>query len=201
MNDDVSNDDTPSVKPADVRASKFLALVLRHDPGRIGIELDSAGWVAVDTLLIALERHGRGLSRERLDRVVAQNEKKRYEYDESRTLIRASQGHSVAVDLGYAPAEPPAVLYHGTATRFLDSIFDEGIRRGTRHHVHLSHDTETATRVGARHGRPVVLRVDAARMSADGHAFYLSANGVWLTEHVAPGYLGFAEGGRPVIGG
>jgi putative RNA 2'-phosphotransferase len=180
---------TPSNGPADVRASKFLALVLRHDPGRIGIELDPAGWVPVDTLLTALKQHGRGLSRERLDRVVAAPGKKRYEYDESRTLIRASQGHSVTVDLGYTPSEPPAVLYHGTATRFLDSIFREGIQRGKRHHVHLSRDTETAATVGARHGKPAVLSVDAARMGADGHVFYLSTNGVWLTDHVAPEYL------------
>lgn len=172
-----------------MRASKFLALVLRHDPGRIGIELDSAGWVPVDTLLTALKRHGRGLSRERLDRVVAAPGKKRYEYDESRALIRASQGHSVAVELGYDPVEPPAVLYHGTATRFLDAIFREGIKRSKRHHVHLSRDMETAVSVGTRHGKPVVLSVDAARMTAERHVFYLSSNGVWLTEHVAPTYL------------
>lgn len=181
--------ETASPPPADVRASKFLALVLRHDPGRIGVELDSAGWVAIDTLLAALERHGRGLSRERLDRLVAQNDKKRYEYDESRTRIRASQGHSIDVDLGYEPAEPPAVLYHGTATRFLDAIFHEGLQRGRRHHVHLSSDVATAAKVGARHGKPVVLRVDAARMRADGHVFQLSTNCVWLTEHVPPTYL------------
>jgi putative RNA 2'-phosphotransferase len=184
--------DIPPAEPVDVRASKFLALVLRHDPGRIGIELDSAGWVPIDTLLTALKRHGHGLSRERLDRVVAAPGKKRYEYDESRTLIRASQGHSVTVDLGYAPTEPPLVLYHGTATRFLDAIFREGIERGKRHHVHLSRDTETAAKVGARHGRPAVLTVDAALMAADGHVFYLSTNGVWLTEHVAPRYLAYS---------
>lgn len=185
---------TSSTGPADVRASKFLALVLRHDPGKIGIELDSAGWVPIDTLLAALKRHGRGLSRERLDQLVAENDKKRYQYDESRTRIRASQGHSLAVDLGYAPAEPPDLLYHGTATRFLDSIHREGLQRGKRHHVHLSRDVETARKVGARHGKPVVLSVDAARMSADGHVFLLSDNGVWLTEHVAPGYLAHCVG-------
>jgi putative RNA 2'-phosphotransferase len=174
--------DKASPAPADVRVSKFLALVLRHDPGRIGIELDAAGWVAVDTLLAALKRHGRGLSRERLDLLVAQNDKKRYEYDASHTRIRASQGHSVEVDLGYEPAEPPA------------AIFRDGLQRGKRHHVHLSRDVETAAKVGARHGKPAVLTVDAARMRADGHVFFLSANGVWLTEHVPAGYLTRAVG-------
>lgn len=171
------------------RESKFLALVLRHNPGRIGIALDAAGWVEVDTLLAALRRHGRELSRGQLDRIVAENDKKRYEYDESGTRIRASQGHSVDVDLGYAPAQPPSVLYHGTATTTLAAIFREGLKPGKRHHVHLSADIETATKVGARHGRPAVLSVDAARMRADGHLFFRSTNGVWLTEHVAPEYL------------
>jgi putative RNA 2'-phosphotransferase len=171
------------------RESKFLALVLRHNPGKIGIELDSAGWVSVDTLLAALRRHGRALTRDQLDRVVAENDKKRYEYDESGTRIRASQGHSVDVDLGYAPAEPPPIVYHGTAAASVEAIFREGLKPGRRHHVHLSADTETATRVGARHGRPAVLIVDAARMRAAGHVFFRSTNGVWLTEHVAPEYL------------
>lgn len=172
-----------------IKESKFLALVLRHNPGKIGIELDAAGWVPVDTLLAALHARGRDLTREQLDRVVADNDKKRYEYDESGTRIRASQGHSVPVDLGYAPAEPPATLFHGTATGTVEAIFREGLKPGRRHHVHLSADVETATRVGARHGKPAVLTVDAARMRADGHLFYRSTNGVWLTEHVAPAYL------------
>lgn len=172
-----------------IKDSKFLALVLRHNPGKIGITLDAAGWVPVDTLLAALRAHGRALTRDQLDRIVAENDKKRYEYDESGVRIRASQGHSVTVDLGYAPAEPPATLYHGTATSTVEAIFREGLKPGRRHHVHLSADPETATRVGARHGKPAVLMVDAARMRADGHLFYRSTNGVWLTEHVAPVYL------------
>jgi putative RNA 2'-phosphotransferase len=172
-----------------IKESKFLALVLRHDPGKIGIVLDAAGWVNVDTLLAALHRRGRELTRAQLDQVVAENDKKRYEYDGSGTRIRASQGHSVDVDLGYAPAEPPATLYHGTATATLDAIFREGLSSGRRHHVHLSSDPETATKVGARHGKPAVLTVDAVRMQADGHVFYRSTNGVWLTDHVAPTYL------------
>ena len=178
----------------EVRTSKFLALVLRHDPGRIGIELDPAGWVDVTTLLAALKEHGRRLSRDQLDRVVAQNDKKRYEYDESGTRIRASQGHSVTVDLGYEPAEPPPALYHGTATRTLEAIFKEGLKPGKRHHVHLSADEQTATKVGGRHGKPAVLVVDAERMRAAGLVFFRSTNGVWLTEHVAPEYLTFSVG-------
>jgi putative RNA 2'-phosphotransferase len=171
------------------RESKFLALVLRHNPDRIGVRLDAAGWVQVDTLLAALRQHGHGLTRDQLDRVVTENDKKRYEYDESGTRIRASQGHSVPVDLGYEPAEPPPTLYHGTAVGTVEAIFREGLKPGRRHHVHLSADVETATKVGARHGRPAVLIVDAARMRAEGRAFYRSTNGVWLIDHVAPGYL------------
>jgi putative RNA 2'-phosphotransferase len=179
------------------KESKFLALVLRHNPGKIGVELDSAGWVPIETLLAALRQHGHGLNRDQLDRVVAENDKKRFEYDESGVRIRASQGHSVQVDLGYAPAEPPPTLYHGTAKRVLEAIFREGLKPGRRHHVHLSTDIETATRVGARHGAPAVLTVDAARMRADGHEFFRSTNGVWLTEHVAPQYLTSQQAAAP----
>jgi putative RNA 2'-phosphotransferase len=175
-----------------VKDSKFLAGVLRHDPGKIGITLDTAGWVDVEVLLAALKRRGRRIDRVRLDFVVEHNNKKRFEYDESGTRIRASQGHSVPVELGYEPTVPPETLYHGTATRSLDSIFAEGLVPGSRHHVHLSMDVETATKVGSRHGKPAVLLVAAARMHADGHAFFRSTNGVWLTEHVAPEYLSFA---------
>jgi putative RNA 2'-phosphotransferase len=174
-----------------VKDSKFLAGVLRHNPGKIGVELDPAGWVEVEVLLAAARRAGRRIGRERLDRVVEHNNKKRFEYDESGTRIRASQGHSVPVELGYEPLVPPETLYHGTATSSLDSIFREGIKPGRRHHVHLSSDLETATKVGARHGKPAVLVVAAARMHGDGREFFRSTNGVWLTEYVAPAYLSF----------
>lgn len=182
-----------------VRDSKFLSGVLRHNPGKIGMTLDAAGWVDVEVLLAALKRRGRRMDRVRLDFVVEHNNKKRFEYDESGTRIRASQGHSVPVELGYEPTVPPETLYHGTATRSLDSIFAEGLVPGGRHHVHLSMDVETATKVGSRHGKPAVLLVAAARMHADGHAFFRSTNGVWLTEHVAPEYLSFgaADSVRP----
>jgi putative RNA 2'-phosphotransferase len=172
-----------------VQDSKFLSSVLRHNPGKIGIELDPAGWVDVDVLLAALKRRGRRIDRARLEYVVANNNKKRFEFDESGARIRASQGHSVPVDLGYEPCVPPEKLYHGTATRSLDSILSEGLLPGRRHHVHLSVEIETATKVGARHGKPAVLIVAAARMHEDGCEFFRSTNGVWLTEHVAPKYL------------
>jgi len=172
-----------------VKTSKFLSLVLRHDPDRIGLTLDPAGWVEVSDLLAALAARGRPLTREQLDFVVEQNDKRRFAFDPTGTRIRASQGHSVPVDLGYADAEPPARLFHGTHPQVLDAIRREGLRPMNRHAVHLSADVETATRVGARRGRPVVLTVDAARMAADGHRFRVSANGVWLTDAVPPEYV------------
>lgn len=169
--------------------SKRLSFVLRHQPDSIGITLDEAGWVAVDELLPALARSGLRLSRAELDAVVAANDKRRFAFDESGTRIRASQGHSVPVALGYRSQIPPGVLFHGTVQRFLPAILDEGLRPGNRHAVHLSPDVATATTVGRRRGRPVVLRVDAAAMVADGFAFTRSANGVWLTDAVPARYL------------
>ncbi|GAA4548586.1 RNA 2'-phosphotransferase [Amycolatopsis samaneae] len=172
-----------------IRASKRLALHLRHDPARIGITLDTGGWVGIDTLLAALAAHGFRLSRAELDEVVRTNDKRRFAYDESGTRIRASQGHSVKVDLALPVAEPPAVLYHGTVGRFLPAILTEGLRPMNRHAVHLSATRATAAKVGARRGAPVLLRVDAAAMAAAGHEFQVSANGVWLTAAVPPEFL------------
>lgn len=173
-----------------VKTSKALSRVLRHQPERIGIALDAAGWVRVDALLAALAAHGTRLTRAELDHVVATNNKRRFAYSEDGLSIRASQGHTVAVDLGLPAVEPPAVLFHGTATRNLGVILHEGLRPMARRDVHLSADTETAVRVGSRHGRPVVLTVDAAAMAAAGHEFRVSANGVWLTDAVPPRFLG-----------
>ncbi len=170
-----------------VRISKYLAKHLRHQPERIGITLDAHGWVEVEVLLTAAAAHGFPVSRAELEQVVADNDKRRYVIEGDR--IRASQGHSVTVDLDLPVAEPPAFLYHGTVARNLAAIGAEGLRPMNRHHVHLSPDRETATRVGARRGRPVVLVVDAAAMRAAGHEFRLSANGVWLTDHVPPSFL------------
>ncbi|MFJ7250247.1 RNA 2'-phosphotransferase [Kitasatospora sp. NPDC098652] len=172
-----------------VRSSKMLSRILRHEPELVGITLDDSGWVRIDVLLGALAAKGRPLTRPELDHIVAGNNKRRFGYSPDGLSIRANQGHSVAVDLGLTATVPPPVLYHGTADRHLASIFREGLRPMTRQDVHLSAETETATRVGARHGRPVVLTVNAAAMAADGHEFRLSENGVWLTDAVPPQYL------------
>ncbi|MET7514422.1 RNA 2'-phosphotransferase [Streptomyces sp. NPDC005480] len=172
-----------------VKVSKYLSKHLRHQPERIGLTLDEGGWVEIGTLLAAAAAHGFRITRDELDHVVAANDKRRFAIEGSR--IRASQGHSVDVDLGLPPATPPAYLYHGTVAPALDAIRAEGLRPMSRHDVHLSPDRETATRVGARRGRPVVLSVDAGAMHRDGHTFRVSANGVWLTEAVPPRYLRF----------
>lgn len=174
-----------------VKVSKYLSRHLRHQPERIGLTLDPAGWVEIDTLLAAAAAHGFPVSRAELDHVVAVNDKRRFAVEGGR--IRASQGHTVEVALGLPPATPPPYLYHGTVAGSLDAIRAEGLRPMNRHDVHLSADRETAALVGARRGRPVVLAVDAGAMHRDGHVFHVSANGVWLTEAVPPRYLRFAE--------
>ncbi|ANN19030.1 RNA 2'-phosphotransferase [Amycolatopsis orientalis] len=172
-----------------IRVSKRLSRHLRHAPGDLGITLTPDGWVEVDTLLAALRRDGLNLTRAQLDEVVAGNDKQRFAFDESGLRIRASQGHSVDVDLALPAAIPPDVLYHGTVSRFLDAILREGLRPMKRHAVHLSADPATARTVGARRGVPVVLTVDARGMAEAGHEFQVSANGVWLTAAVPPGFL------------
>ncbi|MES2570832.1 MAG: RNA 2'-phosphotransferase [Verrucomicrobiota bacterium] len=173
------------------RASKFLSLVLRHEPEKIGMELDAAGWADVDALLEGCTRHGVKLDRADLDEIVATNEKKRFAFSDNGQRIRASQGHSVDVSLGYLPQIPPVRLFHGTATRFVSSIRMEGLRKGARHHLHLSADEETARRVGQRHGRPAILGIKAGAMHEAGHTFFLSENGVWLTEVVPVKFIEF----------
>jgi putative RNA 2'-phosphotransferase len=167
-----------------IRISKRLARHLRHAPEEIGIRLTADGWTDVEPLITAL-----GISRDQLDHVVVTNDKRRYAFDDTGTRIRASQGHSVPVELDLPAATPPDTLYHGTVARFLDAIMAEGLRPMSRHDVHLSPDVPTAVRVGSRRGKPVVLAVDARTMHADGHVFRLSANGVWLTAHVPVRYL------------
>jgi putative RNA 2'-phosphotransferase len=173
------------------RISKFLSLVLRHKPEEIGLTLDGQGWAELEDLIACAGRHGRRLDRSLIERVVATNDKKRFALSEDGRKIRASQGHSVEVDLALEPRTPPEVLFHGTATRFLESIRARGLRAGSRNHVHLSADEATAVKVGGRHGRAVVLKVRAGEMDRAGVAFYRSDNGVWLTEHVDVGFIEF----------
>jgi len=177
-----------------VRVSKFLSLVLRHQPETVGITLDEAGWVDVDELIAACAAKGRRFSRAELDHVVATNNKKRFAFSADGRRIRASQGHSVTVELGLPPTPPPPVLFHGTASATVPVILREGLRPMSRQDVHLSADQETALRVGARHGRPVLLEVDAAALSAAGHEFRVSANGVWLTGAIPPERLRLLPG-------
>jgi putative RNA 2'-phosphotransferase len=171
------------------RASKFMSLVLRHEPEKIGLQLDAQGWADVDDLLQRMADHGVVLDRQSLQTVVETNDKQRFALSDDGLRIRASQGHSIKVDLGLEALQPPAWLYHGTVARFVGAIREQGLRPGERQHVHLSLDRQTAQQVGARRGAPVILSVDAGRMHADGHVFHRSANGVWLTTHVPPRYI------------
>lgn len=171
------------------KVSKSLSYVLRHRPDTVGLELGNGGWVGVDELVSAFQTAGKRMSHELLEVVVANNDKQRFEYSEDRLQIRARQGHSTEVDLGYQPATPPDVLYHGTATKNLESIQQKGLIKGRRHHVHMSTNKETMLDVARRHGKPVLLAIDAKQMLADGHEFFVTGNKVWLTDHVPPEYV------------
>lgn len=172
------------------RAGRKLSLVLRHDPSAIGLKLDKNGWAEVPALLKCLKQHRLPITREDLDYIVENNNKQRFSFNEEGTKIRANQGHSIDVDLGFVPVVPPESLFHGTAASAVDSIFQSGLEARGRQHVHLSADRETAVTVGRRHGRPVVLVIASARMHTDGFRFYQSANGVWLTDRVPVEYIG-----------
>lgn len=165
--------------------SKFLSLILRHKPETIGLKLDKNGWADIDELIE--KSKDISLTRELIDEVVQKNDKRRFIIDGNR--IRANQGHSIEVDLELKPLTPPDILYHGTATRFLDSIMQTGITKQSRQHVHLSQELETAISVGQRHGKVAILEVNAQEMLAKGHTFYRSENGVWLTDIVGVEFL------------
>jgi putative RNA 2'-phosphotransferase len=165
--------------------------VLRHDPQSIGIELSPSGWVGVEELLAATARHRHPISRDQLDDVVRTNDKQRFAFSEDGSQIRANQGHSAPVDLGYEPATPPELLYHGTTGKFLDSIRRHGLHKRRRHHVHLSPSLATATAVGARRGEAEILTIRAQAMHAAGHTFYVTPNQVWLTDEVPPEFIEF----------
>jgi putative RNA 2'-phosphotransferase len=168
------------------KISKRLSYILRHAPDSVGLQLDENGWASVHDLM---SKFGRPLSIENLNEVVETNEKKRFAFNEDLTKIRASQGHSIEVDLAYQPTTPPEFLFHGTATRFIESIKKDGLLKGSRHHVHLSLDEVTARKVGARHGSPVILTLKSKEMYEAGYVFYVSENDVWLTEHVPTRFI------------
>lgn len=177
------------MRPELVSTSKFLSLVLRHEPEVIGLALDENGWVEVEQLLEKMAASGNPIGRETLEEVVATNDKRRFAFSGDGRRIRASQGHSIEIDLALEPVTPPDVLLHGTAERNVASILREGLHPGERRHVHLSLDAATATRVAIRHGKPAILKVDARAMAAAGYLFYRSENGVWLTERVPAEYV------------
>lgn len=172
------------------KTSKFLSYVLRHKPEAIAITLDSEGWVNVDNLISQANKHGESLTRELIEEVVKTNDKKRFKISDDGLAIRASQGHSTQqVDVNHTEQTPPEFLYHGTATRFIDSIKKQGLIAGDRHYVHLSVNEQTAISVGQRHGKPVVIKIQALLMSQQGFTFYLADNGVWLTQSVPANFL------------
>jgi putative RNA 2'-phosphotransferase len=171
--------------------SKFLSLVLRHSPETIGLKLDENGWADVEELIVKCSKKGNQLDLELLNYVVENNDKKRFAFNDDKTKIRASQGHSLSVELNLNETEPSEFLYHGTVAKFLESIKKEGLQKMSRQHVHLSKDRETAVKVGSRRGAPQILTVKSGDMHRDGFKFYLSENNVWLTDEVPAKYIEF----------
>lgn len=171
------------------RISKFLSLILRHQPETIHLHLDENGWADVEELITKSARKRVHFTMEELDEVVETNNKKRFAFNEDKTKIRANQGHSIDIDLALIPQQPPEYLYHGTAESNISSIMEKGIEKRSRQHVHLSADKDTATKVGMRHGKPVILTIRTGKMSEEGIQFYLSDNGVWLTDFVDTKYI------------
>ncbi|MEM9341006.1 MAG: RNA 2'-phosphotransferase [Bacteroidota bacterium] len=171
------------------KISKLMSYALRHQPEALGLELDDEGWVATHQLISGLNKKIPEINLTMLEEVVRTNDKKRFAFSGDQTKIRASQGHSIAVDLHLIKKEPPQVLYHGTVSKSLDKIKKEGLHKMSRQHVHLSSNIATAKNVGGRRGQPVILMINASQMHRNGIAFYQSENGVWLTDHVPPGYL------------
>ena len=171
------------------KISKFLSLILRHKPETIDLDLDENGWADVKKLLEKSAQNGNPFTREELETVVETNDKKRFTFDDRREKIRASQGHSIEVEIGFEEKTPPKTLYHGTAEKNVGAIFAVGLTKMSRHHVHLSTEIETARAVGTRYGKPVIFQIDAEKMLAENFKFYVSANGVWLVERVPPKFL------------
>lgn len=173
----------------EINISKFLSLVLRHQPETIAITLDQNGWADVKDLIEKANNYGIKFDRETLNHIVATNPKKRFAFNDTLDKIRASQGHSVEIELGYTNQKPPDILFHGTAEKFVQSILDKGLEKGNRQQVHLSADIDTAINVGQRHGKPFIFKVLSGQMYQDNFLFYISDNGVWLTDNVPTKYL------------
>lgn len=171
------------------KISKFLSLLLRHKPEEIGLILDENGWANVADLIEKSANVGKEFTFAEIEEVVATNDKKRFVFDESKTKIRASQGHSIKVEIGFEEKIPPDILYHGTAERNIESILEKGLQKMQRHHVHLSADRETARNVGIRYGKPVIFKIDTVSMLGENFKFYVSANEVWLVDEVQPKFL------------
>jgi putative RNA 2'-phosphotransferase len=173
--------------------SKLLSFALRHEPQKVGLTLDPGGWVELDVLVTTLAASDPSLTRERVLEVVRTSDKQRFALSDDGKRIRANQGHSRAVDLGYAPEPPPSTLFHGTIEGALASIREQGLSRRRRQHVHLSRSAAAAAAVGSRRGSPVVLEIRAAEMAAAGHVFLRAPNDVWLTDSVPPAFIRFPD--------
>ena len=172
------------------KISKFLSLVLRHQPEIIGLNLDENGWADTSELLSKMNSNNHNsITMPILEHVVATNSKKRFAFNDDKTRIRANQGHSIDIDLGLDEKQPPEYLYHGTAVKSVGAIMNTSLEKQLRQHVHLSLDYDTALSVGKRHGNPQVFVIETGAMHRDGYKFYLSDNGVWLTDHVPAKYL------------
>lgn len=176
-------------KKQENQISKFLSLVLRHKPETIALSLNEEGWAETTLLLEKINEYGIKVSLEALQLIVANNDKKRFAFNDDHSMIRASQGHSIKVELNYERKVPPEFLYHGTAIRNMESIQEKGLEKRNRHHVHLSTNKSTALAVGQRYGKATLLAIESRRMHEDGLSFFQSENNVWLTEHVPPAYL------------
>ena len=172
--------------------SKFVSLILRHKPEVIGIHLDEHGWADIEELIAGISKT-REFNRTMLEEIVRTDNKQRFIFNENKTKIRANQGHSIPVDVDLPEAVPPDRLWHGTGEKYVASIDQQGLISKSRLYVHLSSDAATATKVGSRHGKPVLYIVKTKEMYDDGYKFFLSKNGVWLTKEVPVKYLVKAE--------
>lgn len=179
----------------DVKFSRYLSYILRHHPEEANVKLDDDGFCDVKTLINNVDNKYKGITLEYLQKIVEEDNKGRYMFNEDMTMIRANQGHSVG-SIKFDEVKPPGVLYHGTAKKNLESIKTKGILKGARHHVHLSRDIETASSVGKRHGELVILKINSKKMAEDKIKFYISKNGVFLCDYIAPEYFEVIEGDK-----